>query len=309
MATICIGFLGQEPIKRPVVFDCGLGSSYIRQCSQAGGGTNPMCSSEADKTKNERQVYSYYEKYPPSNNESHQLYKFDIDHEDEDHDNQTSTISNNNSTAEDETDPLLKNNTSQFEQLISGADNEVCHILCHIHSIREFLDFCDNLENSYMPSDCKRRMRKRDEESAEAAASTSMRSVTPNSQKLSVAPPTHKDIGPYLLNFDVKLKLASSFVSDCLFLRVHEVSFNPGIDEFQKISCLSNQNVLDTCFADCPNNEELNKRMERIMPEDEEQFTSTKFWLYGTLVVIAFVSMAVVNSISDALCFQLLGKK
>jgi hypothetical protein len=48
--------------------------------------------------------------------------------------------------------------------------------------------------------------------------------------------------------------------------------------------------------------------MERVLSEPES-FQSSTFWLFGILVVTSTVAMAVVNSLSDALCFQLLGNK
>jgi hypothetical protein len=75
---------------------------------------------------------------------------------------------------------------------------------------------------------------------------------------------------------------------------------------FQQFSCLPNKTELSNCFLDCPNNTALNKFLERIV-EDEELTGLSTFWFYGLLVILAFSSMAVTNSMSDALCFQVLG--
>ena len=92
----------------------------------------------------------------------------------------------------------------------------------------------------------------------------------------------------------------------CLNLPIEYVSYK-GAENEQIVLLCNQRSVLPYCFLNCSNNEKLNLHLERIL-EEVDIYDSVNFWLYAMLVNFAFVAMAVVSSIGDALCFHVLGK-
>lgn len=95
----------------------------------------------------------------------------------------------------------------------------------------------------------------------------------------------------------------------CIWIKIDSISENqdevPDID--RSISCYPKQKLED-CHINCPDLQSANIAMVELESgETGKELSSRSFWLYASFTVIAWIAMAVVTSVADALCFQTLG--
>lgn len=197
---------------------------------------------------------------------------------------------------------------------------ETCRAYCEIHSVEDGIRFCHSLYPQNQPSIC-RRMSSPPQINA-SFSSTFRRDISEiedeeDDENFGIR--TERSIprpssGPSMVYFNVKLKINDVLMlpdpwggreespaapGECLYLPIKHVAFSDSRNEpfgpegFLGLSCHSKY-LLTQCYIDCPNNTALNRQLEAIQ-EEEELLDAMNFWLYGSLVVIAWIAMSVVE--------------
>lgn len=95
----------------------------------------------------------------------------------------------------------------------------------------------------------------------------------------------------------------------CMWIKIDSISENQDeVDDVDRsISCYPEEKLED-CHINCPDLHSANVAMVDLESgETGNELSSRSFWLYATFTVIAWIAMAVVTSVADALCFQTLG--
>ncbi|XP_021956189.1 major facilitator superfamily domain-containing protein 6 isoform X2 [Folsomia candida] len=294
MAFLSVAFLPQNLPVHPVQLDCAMGMSSIRQC----GRLNPHCA--------ESVIKSFKKECVDERRRKERL-----------------------NTTSAGTDSHIRSARSSLDS--SDQCVESCRGYCEIHGIEDGIRFCHSLFPHNQPEICRimssppqiqnnsMLIRARDtgehydkedddDEESEIDGSRTERSIP-------------RPSGPHIIDFDVKLKIDEVLMIDdpwggreespaapgkCLYIPIKEVSFYKDSDPlvFRGLSC-HKQFLLQNCYIDCPNNTALNRQLESIQ-EEEELLDAMNFWMYGSLVVIAWIAMSVVESLADAMCFQTL---
>jgi len=220
----------------------------------------------------------------------------------------------------------IRNDRAAIEQ---GRWLETCSGFCNIHGFVEGIEFCNNIMNRENQPEICQKMRSSPQPQLDRMLLSSMRDnrTTASPTRFSSFSSMRSGRGPLSIHFDVKIKITDVLTSkselnpdsDCLMLPIDDIAFAQYLtveDEsssteksvegvYRGLSCYP-QTFLTDCFIDCPNNTALNRYLETVEPE-EELLDSMNFWMYGSLVVIAWIALAVVESMADAMCFQTLG--
>lgn len=272
MSYLTVAFLPQNELVRPVKMECATGQSYIKQCNRL---SDHCGEALLDSFK------------PPE-------YR---------HQNRVKTMSPDRQTRSiPEDDEYL----------------EECQARCEIRGFVEGVGFCTNVMNKNVPNICNMmhigghtiletpRTDAIQYAPAEKVSNANRSSSMHQTGGISGEKDDEMD-EPEMVSFNFTLKLRITHVqleNGCLYLPVSDVDFGGGLG-YRGLSC-TKTTILRKCLIDCANNTELNKHLDTIVSE-EELLDSMNFWMYGSLVVIAWIAMAVVESLSDALCFQTLG--
>lgn len=277
MSYLCVAFLPQNELERPVFLECGYGVSYIKQCTRLN--VPDQCGAALlDSFK------------PPEFHEDQRLKGL----------------------------PDQGNNASVEDEFY-----EVCNGTCEFRGFVEGVNFCTHVINHNVPQPCYRVLAghpvletPRTDAIQYAPAERDVPSHSQSHGNKSTTGPRQPGEGPedtedleeeeddrVTFDFKVKLKITRATLQDrCLYMPIGEINFD---QEYRGLSC-NTPAVLKKCHIDCGNNPALNSHLNTIHSETE-LLDSMNFWLYGSLVVIAWIAMAVVESLSDALCFQTLG--
>ncbi|CAL8073450.1 unnamed protein product [Orchesella dallaii] len=266
MSYLCVAFLPQNKLERPVELECNNGVSYITQCERL----SPHC---------EETILDSFK--PVEVRERHKK---------------------------------LQDGYNRSERAIIENDEylEVCTGTCEFQNFREGVDFCTKVQNRNVPPLCypviglsQQLETPRSDSIKYAPAERQVPSNSPNKSNLLQQEDelAEHDNTEHLFEFKVKLKIDEVLLlNGCLYLPIGDIDFEQG---YRGLSCFE-KTMLRKCEIDCGNNTNLNRHLETIKSE-EELLDSMNFWLYGSLVVIAWIAMGVTESLSDALCFQTLG--
>jgi hypothetical protein len=211
---------------------------------------------------------------------------------------------------------------------VANQGLELCRAHCEIHGVEEAIQFCHSLYDLNQPEICRRMasppqipinasfMTTNSDDDSEEESYIEPETVTTTT----IRTPLPRTAGAHLMVFDVKLKINSVYMAKdpwggrdesaaaagyCLYLPIAEVAFDDQVRGLS-LSCHTNF-LLRQCYIRCPNNTALNRQLEAIQ-EEEELLDAMNFWMYGSLVVIAWIAMSVVESLADAMCFQTLGE-
>lgn len=100
----------------------------------------------------------------------------------------------------------------------------------------------------------------------------------------------------------------------CLHIMVGQGEF-PDTKETSSMKCLAKDNSTDsehslktTCDITC-NNAELNAMLTASKIPDNQVTGFYQFWMFFMCLVVSWIGMAVVVSVGDAICFEMLGDK
>lgn len=271
MSYLTVAFLPQNELVRPVKLECDSGVSYIKQCNRV-----PDHCGEALLDSFKPLKYRHQNRI------------------------RTNTPDRQTRSVPEEDEPL-----------------EECQGKCEIRGFYEGVGFCTNVMNQNVPNFCS--MISSERHSLETPRTDAIqyapaeRDVPSNSNR-SHSMHQHGGVSEdeddesdelVTFNFTLKLKIVEvELVNSCIYLPISDVDFGGGRG-FKGLSC-NKQILLKKCYIDCANNTELNTHLDTIVSE-QELLDSMNFWMYGSLVVIAWIAMSVVESLSDALCFQTLG--
>lgn len=122
--------------------------------------------------------------------------------------------------------------------------------------------------------------------------------------KRTSAKPKFLASGPQTLRFIADLiPQHTEQVEKCLFIRLGEVYFNTS----EKIIPYCNTFKAVNCSMEC-DNEYITGLTKNPQIDNSKAVTLYQFWLFCFSLIFGWVSMAVVVSISDAICFELLGE-
>lgn len=273
MSYLTVAFLPQNELMRPVKLECGHGVSYIKQCTRL---SNHCAETLLDSFK------------PPKCRDSSRF-----------------------------------RTSSPDQQSFDDSDcMEQCTGRCEIRGFFEGVSLCTNVINRNVPQFCSM-ITTHSHTTLEPPRTHAIQYApaeqvpsSPGNRTLSMRQhgrgmtsgelEFEEDDSPEPPGFNFTTKIRINHVTidkGCLYLPISDVDFLTG-NGFRGLSC--NQDlVLSNCFISCDNNTALNNHLNTIQQE-VELLDSMNFWMYGSLVVIAWIAMAVVESLSDALCFQTL---
>lgn len=114
------------------------------------------------------------------------------------------------------------------------------------------------------------------------------------------------------IEFNILLKLSQIQIQNDCFLFPFSGK-NDSLSETNnelEYSCISNLILPNSsCSINCPHNSKLNHHLEKGAGKPSINFLSYTFGIYSLLVLLAWICMAVVTSVADALCFETLGDK
>ncbi|ODM87098.1 Major facilitator superfamily domain-containing protein 6 [Orchesella cincta] len=108
------------------------------------------------------------------------------------------------------------------------------------------------------------------------------------------------------LSFMAQLDFATTMpLEDCIFFQLDSIAERKQDEGFayRPLSCLPMQKITN-CQINCPHFYSANQAMEIT-----DNNMSPAFWLYALFTLLAWIAMAVVTSVADALCFQTLGSR
>jgi len=206
---------------------------------------------------------------------------------------------------------MYQNFSDRLERSVIDEDDEWiedCQARCEIHGFLEGIDFCNSILNNNQPEVCYQMRSPRKD-----GVSVSTTEDTQNNWTRSTHPMLQ---GAYVIQFAVKLKInqvmmiedpyAPRPAAECLYLPIKTIAFGTDSNDFRGLSC-GPKTLVKHCFINCPNNTALNRHLETILQE-QELLDSMNFWMYGSLVCIAWIAMSVVESLADAMSFQTLGE-
>lgn len=101
----------------------------------------------------------------------------------------------------------------------------------------------------------------------------------------------------------------SDTIGDCIYFRVKNIYTPNGL--LHKTMCPVNDNATHHISAVCDilcDSYVVNELITQPAVSDEKFFYMYQFWLLLAFFVVCWVGQAVVVSIGDAICFELLGK-
>jgi MFS family permease len=120
--------------------------------------------------------------------------------------------------------------------------------------------------------------------------------------------PTYCDKTATELAFSTQASLNKvELLKDCLFFPVHNAKFSDG--STSTMYCPSNDSTLlkTTCEADC-NNVAFADLVTVIKISDKEVVRLYQFWMFFLFLIISWIGMAVVVSLGDTICFEMLDR-
>ncbi|KAJ4443502.1 hypothetical protein ANN_05174, partial [Periplaneta americana] len=104
------------------------------------------------------------------------------------------------------------------------------------------------------------------------------------------------------LQFETEIPMQHTMQEgSCLYLRVHEVLFAGDVH----VPVCTNLTMIH-CSIQCDSSE-LNRLISSPIAAGTHVANLYQFWLFLVLMIAAFISKAVASTMSDAICFQLLG--
>ncbi|CAL8081521.1 unnamed protein product [Orchesella dallaii] len=94
-------------------------------------------------------------------------------------------------------------------------------------------------------------------------------------------------------------------LEECIYFQLDSIAERGQEKELadRPLSCFPNQKIAN-CQMNCPNFRSANQAVEVT-----DNNLSPAFWLYALFTLLAWIAMAVVTSVADALCFQTLGNR
>lgn len=94
-------------------------------------------------------------------------------------------------------------------------------------------------------------------------------------------------------------------IKNCIYSEVRSAQFNQNNNRSSQLLVCRTESMIDTkCNIRCPNV----ALMDILNPTNKNVLYRYEFWLLFFLILLNWVSMAVNTSISDTVCFSLLGK-
>ncbi|KRT86394.1 hypothetical protein AMK59_1549, partial [Oryctes borbonicus] len=110
------------------------------------------------------------------------------------------------------------------------------------------------------------------------------------------------------LGFHVDIDTSrSQEIAGCLYLRVSNAIFEDGVERYP--NCINSDNaIFTTCDMNCES-ALLNELVAQPRLNDDDVYGAYQFWLLFFFMVLGWMSQAIVVSVTDAICFEMLDNR
>lgn len=109
------------------------------------------------------------------------------------------------------------------------------------------------------------------------------------------------------LSFQVDIKMwYTEQIGDCVYLRVSNAIFEDGAEHYPNCRDSAHR-IFATCDMRC-DSVAINEMVEQPQLDDSEVYGAYQFWLLFLFMIIGWVGQAIVVSVTDAVCFEMLGR-
>lgn len=109
------------------------------------------------------------------------------------------------------------------------------------------------------------------------------------------------------LQFQVDISMNhSESLGGCIFFHVTNAIFPNGQQHYP--NCMDSKNAISTVCDMACESALINEIITQPTLSDDEVYGAYQFWLLFLFMVIAWMSQAIVVSVTDAVCFEMLGK-
>lgn len=115
-----------------------------------------------------------------------------------------------------------------------------------------------------------------------------------------------RESGVFNFTAHAPLEKVMQFNAPCVYFRIMNATLPSG--RVQPPKCLGDNIIRTICDVSCDMHE-VNALLPKPVLSDENVTSYYQFWLFLGLMIIAWIGQAVVVSVSDAICFELLADK
>lgn len=95
-------------------------------------------------------------------------------------------------------------------------------------------------------------------------------------------------------------------INNATYFPFKHVKLNSGRDTQALCPCGKECHISTVCDVEC-DDYDLNNMVTQTTVSDEDVYNKSQFWIFLMLMILGWVGQAIVVSVGDAICFELLG--